>query len=141
MMSDEQHRLVGAVRSGLPHAGIEAELDLFYRSALASFASLKLGKRNSLKDIESRYLFVNRQFEKTVHARHEEIRGKRDEEIFPTEQAAAFRANDLQVLHAGVAIEFEEATIQDDRPHTSIVLKVPLSSTNGNQWLASIGLT
>ena len=139
---------------------VEAELDLFYRSALGSFASLNSlnetrslrphigtrlrrdpttaagpdcqGQHNSdfiegertaevlardfldsardlisLKDTESRYLFVDRQFEKTFHARHVEIRGKKDEEMFAPEYPAAFRANDLQVLHACVAIEFQ----------------------------------
>ena len=87
-----------------------------------------------LKDAEGRYLFVNRQFEKTFHVRQEEIKGKKDDEIFPPEQAAAFRANDLQVLQAGVPMEFEEATLQDDGPHTSIVQKFPLINTNGQVY-------
>lgn len=49
-----------------------------------------------LKDADGRYLFVNRQFERAFHVRREEIKGKKDEEIFPPEQAAAFRANDVE---------------------------------------------
>ena len=93
-----------------------------------------------LKDPEGRYLFVNRQFEKTFHVRQEQIKGKKDDEIFPPEQAAAFRANDLLVLQAGVPMEFEEATVQDDGPHTSIVQKFPLIDADGKVYgTAGIG--
>jgi PAS domain-containing protein len=84
-----------------------------------------------LKDTEGRYLFVNRQFERTFRTRQERIEGKRDDEIFPSQQAAAFRANDLRVLEAGVPMEFEEATVQDDGPHTSIVQRFPLINAEG----------
>ena len=87
-----------------------------------------------LKDTEGRYLLVNPQFERTFHVRQEEIRGKKDEEIFPPEQAAAFRANDQQVLQAGVLMEFEEVSLQDDGPHTSIVQRFPLINTNGKVY-------
>jgi PAS domain S-box-containing protein len=87
-----------------------------------------------LKDTEGRYLLVNRQFERTFHVHQEQIRGKRDDEVFPPEQAAAFRANDLQVLQAGVPMEFEEAILQDDGPHPSIVQKFPLINANGKVY-------
>jgi PAS domain S-box-containing protein len=88
----------------------------------------------SLKDAEGRYLLVNRQFEKTLHVRQEQIRGKKDDEIFPPELAAAFRANDLQVLDAGVPMEFEEATLQDDGAHTCLVQKFPLVNAEGKVY-------
>jgi PAS domain S-box-containing protein len=87
-----------------------------------------------LKDTEGRYLLVNRQFERTFHVRQEQIRGKKDAEVFPPEQAAAFRANDLQVVQAGVPMEFEEAILQDDGPHSSIVRKFPLINANGKVY-------
>lgn len=87
-----------------------------------------------LKDADGRYLFVNRQFEKKFHVRQEEVKGKTDDEIFPPEQAAVLRANDLLVLQAAVPMEFEEATLQDDGTHTSIVQKFPLINTNGNVY-------
>ena len=87
-----------------------------------------------LKDTEGRYLLVNRQFERTFHVRQEQIRGKKDDEVFPPEQTAPFRANDLQVLQAGVPMEFEEAILQDDGPHPSIVRKFPLINANGKVY-------
>src|SRR4029077_8555349 len=59
---------------------------------------------------------------------------KKDDEIFPPEQAAAFRANDLRVLQARVPMEFEEATLQGDGPHTSIVQRFPLLDADGTVY-------
>jgi PAS domain S-box-containing protein len=87
-----------------------------------------------LKDPEGRYLYVNPQFGKLTPLTPEQILGKTDAEIFPPEQAAAFRANDLKVLQAGVALEFEEVARHQDELHTSIVSKFPLRNTEGKVY-------
>src|SRR5213593_87653 len=87
-----------------------------------------------LKDTEGRYLYVNPQFGKLTSLAPEQILGKTDDEIFPPEQAAAFRANDLKVLQAGVALEFEEVAGHQDELHTSIVAKFPLRNTEGTVY-------
>ncbi len=93
-----------------------------------------------LKDIEGRYLDVNRQFERTFHLTREQVVGKTDEAIFPPEQAALFRANDLKALQAGVPLEFEEVAMHDEGPHTSIVSKFPLYGGDGTPY-ALCGIT
>jgi len=93
-----------------------------------------------LKDVEGRYLHVNRQFERVFHMTREQVVGKTDEAVFGPEQAAVFRANDLKVLQAGVPLEFEEVAMQDDGPHTSIVSKFPLYDGNGKLY-ALCGIT
>ena len=55
-----------------------------------------------LKDVEGRYLVVNREFERALSVSQEQIEGRRDDEVFPPMQAAAFRANDLQVIQNGI---------------------------------------
>lgn len=87
-----------------------------------------------LKDPEGRYLQVNRQFERAFHLTREQVEGKTDEAIFPPEQAAVYRANDLMVLQAGVPLEFEEVAMHDDGPHTSIVSKFPLYGGDGKPY-------
>ena len=87
-----------------------------------------------LKDTEGRYLYVNPQFGKLTVLTPEQILGKTDAEIFPPEQAAAFRANDLKVLQAGVALEFEEVARHQDELYTSIVSKFPLRNTEGEVY-------
>jgi len=87
-----------------------------------------------LKGLDGRYLQINRRFEEVFHIANRDIIGKTDEEIFPPEQAAAFRANDRKVLEAGMAIEFEEVALHDDGPHTSIVMKFPLPNAQGQVY-------
>jgi PAS domain S-box-containing protein len=93
-----------------------------------------------LKDLEGRYLHVNRQFERTFHISREQVVGKTDDAIFVPEQAAAFRANDRKVLQAGVPLELEEVALHDDGPHTSIVFKFPLYGGDGKPY-ALCGIT
>ena len=90
-----------------------------------------------IKDVEGRYVLVNKQFEVALRISQERIRGKKDEDVFPREQAASFRANDTKVLNAGVPMEFEEVALQEDGPHTSIVHKFPLFDSDGR--ISAIG--
>lgn len=84
-----------------------------------------------LKDVEGRYLLVNRRFEEVFHLVSRDLIGKTDEELFPPAQAAAFRANDRKVLTCGAPMEFEEVALYDDGPHTTIVVKFPLLNAQG----------
>ncbi len=87
-----------------------------------------------IKRTDGRYVYANKEFEKALRIAGGQLKGKRDEDIFPADQAAAFRANDLQVLQAGVPIEFEEISEQADGPHTSIVQKFPLFDREGKVY-------
>jgi PAS domain S-box-containing protein len=78
-----------------------------------------------LKDPQGRYLFANQEFERLTGPRVEVV-GKTDFEIFPQEQAAAFHANDIQVLEAGAPLRFEEVALREDGPHIGVVCKFPL---------------
>ena len=93
-----------------------------------------------LKDSEGRYLHVNRQFERVFHMTREQVVGRTDEALFAPEQAAAFHANDLKALQAGVPLELEEVALHDDGPHTSIVSKFPLFGGDGKPY-ALCGIT
>ena len=93
-----------------------------------------------LKDLKGRYLDVNQQFERTFHLTRQDIIGKTDHDIFTPEQATAFRANDLKVLEAGRSLQFDEAALHDDGPHTSIVSKFPLRRLDGTPY-AICGIT
>jgi PAS domain S-box-containing protein len=87
-----------------------------------------------VKDLKGRYLEVNQQFERTFHLTRQDIIGKTDHDIFPTEQATAFRANDLKVLEAGRSLQFEEVALHDDGLHTSIVSKFLLRRLDGTPY-------
>jgi PAS domain S-box-containing protein len=89
-----------------------------------------------MKDPQGRYLYVNQEVERVLRITEEQIKGKRDDEVFPQEQgpgyqAAAYQANDRQVLQAGTPMEFEEIFVKEDGPHTTIVHKFPLFNAEG----------
>lgn len=87
-----------------------------------------------VKDSDGRYLTVNHQFEKLFRLPLEDITGKADEEIFPEEIAAAFRANDLKVVEAGEPMEFEEVARHEDGPHIYLANKYPMFDSTGKLY-------
>ncbi|MGE5305215.1 MAG: sigma 54-interacting transcriptional regulator [Alphaproteobacteria bacterium] len=90
-----------------------------------------------IKDPDGRYLSVNKEFERALGVSKEQIKGKRDDEIFSQEQAIAFQANDVRVLQSRTPMKFEDVAVQEDGEHTSIVQKFPLF--NGEGTIYAIG--
>jgi PAS domain S-box-containing protein len=80
---------------------------------------------------EGRYLDINPSFEQLFGLKRDQIIGRTDGEIFPAEQAAMFRANDLRVIESATPMEFEEVAQYADGPHLSIVSKFPLRDADG----------
>ncbi len=87
-----------------------------------------------MKDLQGCYVDANKQFERAFHLTRQDIIGKSDQDIFPPEQAAAYRANDLEVLKTGRSIQFEEVAVHVDGLHTSIVWKFPLRRLDGTLY-------
>jgi PAS domain S-box-containing protein len=84
-----------------------------------------------LKDVEGRYLLINKEYRKTFKFTQDQIIGRKDIEVFPPDQAAQFCEADLHVRQARAPLEFEEVVLQEDGPHTSIVQKFPLFDVEG----------
>jgi PAS domain S-box-containing protein len=83
------------------------------------------------KDLDGRYLQINRQFEHTFNVTAEQVLGRTDAEVFPADLATQFRATDRQVLEGGGSLEFEESTASADGLRAYIVHKFPLQDTEG----------
>ena len=84
-----------------------------------------------MKNLEGRYLHINKQFERVFRESHTPVIGATDQEIFPPEQAAQFQSHDRLVLQTRAPIEVEETAIYDDGIHTSLVQKFPLQDQSG----------
>ncbi|XYI02381.1 response regulator [Sorangium sp. So ce1128] len=84
-----------------------------------------------VKDIDGRYLMVNRRYEELFHVTQQSVIGKTDHELFPKERADAFRAFDRWVMAAGTSLEAEEIVPQDDGLHTYISIKCPILDGTG----------
>ncbi len=76
-----------------------------------------------IKDTEGRYTFVNRRYLEQFHVTNEDVAGKTDHDLFPSETADILRANDEEVLKTGTSLELEEVVPQDDGPHTYLSIK------------------
>ncbi len=84
-----------------------------------------------VKDLQGKYLLINRRFETLYHVKREDATGKTDHELFSKEIADSFRDNDQKALAAGGAVEWEEAVPHEDGLHTYISNKFPLFGANG----------
>ncbi len=79
-----------------------------------------------LKDLEGRFMLINRQFESLFHVTREQVIGKTDYGVFPKDLADAFQANDRRVIDSGEVLKIEEVAPQHDGLHTYISIKFPL---------------
>ncbi|MBI5752794.1 MAG: response regulator [Hydrogenophilales bacterium] len=93
-----------------------------------------------VKDAAGRYLLINRVFERLFNITDAEIKGRRDHDIFPKEEADAFRANDLEVIKQKMIIESEALVLHPDGPRTYLSIKFPLVDAEGKIY-ASAGIS
>ncbi|MEK9627994.1 MAG: GAF domain-containing protein, partial [Nitrospinota bacterium] len=83
-----------------------------------------------LKDTEGRYIFVNKEFEKLLKVKLENLIGKTDSDIFPDKISEKLIANDKFVLDKGQVLEVEENVLIENNQHTFLSVKFPVSNSN-----------
>jgi PAS domain S-box-containing protein len=76
-----------------------------------------------VKDLELRYILVNREYERRFRVKRDEIYGKSDFDIHPRDVAKTLRANDRDVIKAGTPMQFEEAVPMAEDERHYVVLK------------------
>ena len=95
-----------------------------------------------VKDLDGRFLLINRRMEELLRsaapsglpAGRESVLGKTDYDLFPKEQADAYRDSDRQVLAAGKVMETEETSLQPNGVHTYLAVRVPLHDEHGQPY-------
>jgi PAS domain S-box-containing protein len=87
-----------------------------------------------LKDLEGRYLLVNRQYVKINGIPPEKILGQTDDAIYPPAIARQLRKNDQRTLNTGVPLRLEETVPLEGRPHSFLVTKFPLFDDAGTAY-------
>ncbi len=94
-----------------------------------------------VKDLDGRFIFVNRRFEEIFKLTTSQIIGRTNHEIFPPDIADGFRANDIEVLTRNSTIEYEEfAPHADGLLHTYLSIKLPLRDQAGEPY-ATCGIS
>lgn len=84
-----------------------------------------------LKDLQGRYILVNRGFTVLFNLSQEQIQGKTDYELFPQTQAEKFVANDRQVIETRKPLTLEELVPLADGIYTYVTVKFPLLDAEG----------
>ncbi|MBO9574871.1 MAG: PAS domain S-box protein [Sphingobium sp.] len=84
-----------------------------------------------MKDLEGRYLMVNRRFAEIFHVEREAMVGRTDYDMFPRKDADAFRTVDAIVAQSGRTFTEEEIVPQDDGLHIYLSIKSPLRDNTG----------
>ena len=87
-----------------------------------------------LKDLEGKYILINKRYEKLFHTTEEEIIGKSDHDIWPKVIADELRKKDIHVLRSKAPIEFEERIKHDDGEHVYISIKFPIQNDQGEPY-------
>lgn len=85
-----------------------------------------------VKDLNGKFTFVNKQFEKIFHQSRGSIIGKSLHDIFPKEIADEMLCNDKDVLKTGHALESEEHAPHEDGLHIYTSTKFPLYDDKEN---------
>ncbi len=99
------------------------------------------GRPVYIKDLDGRYLQVNKHFNNIFGTEEKDVIGKTDHELFPKEYADLWKKNDEEVVYKGTAIEFEELALHSDgssQIYTSV--KFPIYDSNG-QIYATCGIS
>lgn len=89
-----------------------------------------------LKDLDGRYIMVNKTVEKYMGKSKDDIIGKKIPELFPDESEALryYERHENQVISTGKAFECDEQITLNDGLHTLLALRFPLKDQHGNMY-------
>jgi len=85
-----------------------------------------------IKDLEGRYLFINRKCEEKMQLGHVQIVGKSDRDLALVGDPDGFLENDAKVIAAGKSMEFEETATGRKGEETYLSHKFPLRNSLGD---------
>jgi PAS domain S-box-containing protein len=89
-------------------------------------------QRVFFKDINSVYLFCNKNYAEDLKMRSEEVKGKTDFDFYPKKLAEKYRADDKRILKSGKAEGIDEEYVQDKKRVYVHTVKTPVKDEKGN---------
>ncbi len=93
-----------------------------------------------VKDLKGKYVYCNESSWALFRKRPEEITGKTDDELWPPEDAALFRKNDLAVVESGRPVEVTESVTHEDGKHAWLIGKFPIMEDGKVALIGGIGI-
>jgi PAS domain S-box-containing protein len=122
--------LVVLLRRELKHREHDQEA---LRESEARYRTLveNLPQRIFLKDRDSRYVSVNGLYASDFGLRPEQVQGKQDSALFPSDLAAKYRSDDQRIMQTGITDEFDEDYMDQGKPRIIHTIKTPVRDTAG----------
>ena len=94
-----------------------------------------------MRDVEGRYVYINRAYEKLVGKPSSEILGRTAHEIWPPEIAKELAGADQKVLAAGHALELHEKTAHPGRePREWLAIKFPFRDRRNRLYVGGVSV-
>jgi len=87
-----------------------------------------------IKDLEGRYLKVNRYCAESLGATEQQLIGKTVHDFFPAELSDRIRENEMKVIESRSAMQFEDRIPRKDGVHISLAIKFPLLDPSGKPY-------
>ena len=94
-----------------------------------------------VKDLNGRYLLVNRRFKEIYRLGEEEALNLSDFDLLPSEVARNQRERDAEVVASQKAVTLEGTVLQDGAPHTYLSVRAPLLNHAGNPFAVCVVAT
>ena len=94
-----------------------------------------------VKDLNGRYLLVNRRFTEIYHVKEDEVSNMYDFNILAPEVAKAQRERDAEVAASLKASVQEGTVLQDGAPHTYLSVRAPLLNQAGTPFAVCVVAT
>jgi PAS domain S-box-containing protein len=94
-----------------------------------------------MKDVEGRYVYVNKPFERLFGQQLSFLQGRKSFDWLPPELADKTHRHDLKILNSGLPEEIVETVpLEDGTPHHWLVFKFPTTDSAGNKFVAGVGV-
>jgi PAS domain S-box-containing protein len=87
-----------------------------------------------LKDVQGRYLMVNRQWEQVTGISRARAMGKTGRDVFPSDTAQHLNDDDRTVIERATPVQFEEKVPNKNDERTFITVKFPLFDDSGSVY-------
>lgn len=87
-----------------------------------------------VKDLDGKFVLVNRALASLLDTSREEIIGKTGHDLYSANEADVFQQNDRAALEVGMPVQTEEILRRKDGIHTFISSRFPLRDANGDTY-------
>jgi two-component system cell cycle sensor histidine kinase/response regulator CckA len=93
-----------------------------------------------IKDLTGRYVYYNEAAWTLFHMKPDDIVGRTDDEIWPSENAARYRENDAAVISNQRPFEFVEPVSHMDGTHSWLIYKFPIIENGHVVLVGGVGI-